>query len=252
MATAQYFAGGCSFHDFETLRVQQLNACFSASLKGIPPTPWRLQSSEAMYGDPNGWLPIPAHPFSWRMSEEQKQYLRTVRLRAYGDMASTFKHWKTHPERKLEDWKETELKPARSAYGELLQRRVAQVVASGSARDPRATMEAALEFVKSPAFGEVPFLKISSWLYAAAARKAVAQKNPPSPGFLGDVELIACLLHRPCRAYLNELQLTGRLTFDARVFSLANKAELIAFIDELERTAPSEQVLLADQLYGTN
>jgi hypothetical protein len=213
-----------------------------------------------MCGDPNGWLPIPPYAFFWRMSGEQKQYLRSVRQQSYDDMAVTFKHWKAHPERQLEDWKETELKAARPTYGQLLLRQVVQVVPSGSALDLRAVMEAVPEFIGSPAFGEVPFLKISSWLYATAARKASHQGSPPSRGFLCDVELIACLLpycdaiflDRQCGAYLNELRLARRLAFDARVFSVVNKAELLAFIDELERTAPPDQVRLSDQLYGTN
>jgi hypothetical protein len=259
MSTAEYFAGGCSFQDFDSLRIHQLTACFSARLGNVQPGPWRLHSSEVMHEDPNGWLPIPQRTFFWQMSEEQKQLLRGVRQRAYDDMATLFQHWKTHPERHLEDWKESELRPARSTYGELLLRNVVPVI-SGAALDPRAVMEAAMEFIQSPAFGEVPFLKISSWLYAPAARTALHQASPPSPGFLSDVELIACLLpycdamflDKPCRAYLNELQSTGRLAFDTRVFSLANKADFIDFIATTEVAAPPEQARLADWLYGRN
>lgn len=258
MRTAEHFAAGCSFQEFGTIREKQLKACFFANLKAEPTPSWRLQARDVIVGDTSGWVPIPQDPFLWQMSEEQTSLLRTIRQQAYADLTKVFKDWKSHPERRLADWFETELKPARKTYGALLLDIWQEDVAAGTELGLRAPTTV-LDFVESNAFAEVPFLKISSWLYATAARKALHQEKPPNRGFLGDVEFIACLLpycdaifvDRSCHAYLNELNSTRRLDLDTHVFSLANKDELIEYLYGLESTAPAEQLRIADQLYGT-
>ena len=168
-----------------------------------------------------------------------------------------FEHWKAYPERQLEKWMESELISARSGYGQQLWRILVREAVDDTKSDPKVLMEAVRTFISSPDFGVVPFVKISSWLYATAARQAKAQANPPSRGFLADVEFISCFLphcdavflDRQCRAYLDELRIAKRVEFDARAFSMANREGLIDFINELERSAPPEQLRLADRLH---
>ncbi len=254
MKTAEYFAGACSFFDFESIKARQIAGCFSAYLEGETRQPFHLPATDVTNINPHRWLPIPMLLPVWQMSEEQRDQLRRVR-ESYCDLSAVFKFWKANANRTIEDWKDREIPGARKC-GELLAPSLPQLAVRHH-RDIPTITKAALEFVASSAFAEVPFIKISSWLYATAAKKAVDQKEPPNRGFLADVEAIACLLpycdaiflDNECRAYLNELRRAGRLVFDTRVFSKSNTAELISHLGDLERNARPEIVDLADELY---
>jgi hypothetical protein len=255
MKTAGYFAGTCSFFDFEGIRSHQIRRCFSAYLEGAPQMPVRLQATDVTQVNPHGWLPIPMLIPLWRMSKEEINQLRSVREAAYRDVSDVSAFWKANANRTIEEWKDREIPGARH-YGKLLTPSLPQLSLRYD-RDIGIITKAALEFVTSSAFAEVPYVKISSWLYATAAKKAASQKEPPSRGFLADVEAIACLLpycdamllDNECRAYLDELRRAGRLVFDALIFSKSNMAALIPYLNDLEKNARSEIVSLAEELY---
>jgi hypothetical protein len=235
MLTAEYFASGCAFRDFATIRDEQLMASFLADFLGEGMPNWPSLISRVTFTDPHQRTLFPPRRILWRNSAEDVQLLRSVRKQSYDDVAGVFQSWKAHPERSIVEWKNSEIGPFRNHYAEQIIK-----LLRNSAAPEIGTRAEVFGFVNSLAFSEVPFLKISSWLYATAARKATHQVEPPSRGFLNDVEFIACLLpycdalfvDRQCSAYLNELQSAGRLVFDTRVFSLANKEDLLSYLDE--------------------
>jgi hypothetical protein len=209
--------------------------------------------------NPHRWLPIPNPSILWQMSQELKTYLRNVRQGGYDQMATVFRHWKSMPDRRLEEWREAESRSTRLPDGQTLLKNLPGL-ATRDGRDLRELCDAALKFIQSAAFTDVPFISISSWLFATAARKSKGQRKPPNRGFQQDVETIACLLpycdamfvDDTCRAYLNELQSTERLVSDTRIFSKGTMDDLINFIEQLESGVAPEILRLAEEVYGVN
>jgi hypothetical protein len=116
-----------------------------------------------------------------------------------------------------------------------------------------------IEYLSSPSLKAISFLKISSMMWAAIARKAASgMKRPPSRGMSNDIETISTLLpycdamfiDDECRGYLNEEPLRSELSYGTRLFSQNNKD---AFIDYLEGTKASitdEQLNYVRCVYG--
>lgn len=97
-------------------------------------------------------------------------------------------------------------------------------------------MQKAFGFLRSPSMKNVPFLKISTLMYAALARKAAAgQKKVPKASFFNDVRTISCLkpyydamiVDNECASLLNEEPLRTRITGGAKIFSLNTKEQFL-------------------------
>jgi hypothetical protein len=123
---------------------------------------------------------------------------------------------------------------------------------------PAQKLETALRFLKE-ATGDTPFRQIAGSIYACIAKKAAAQKKPPTQGFHNDVDVMSCILpycdamfmDREMAAYWREIQGTPsrRLPFETKLFSLFTKAEFLAYLDQLEQSVPERQSRLAREIY---
>lgn len=116
-----------------------------------------------------------------------------------------------------------------------------------------------VEYLTSTSLTEIPFIKISSMLYAALARKAAAgRKKLPNQGMADDIKFISALLpycdamfiDKECHGYLKEKPLSERINYRTKIFSLNNKSEFISYLNEIENTAPKEHLTIVDELYG--
>jgi len=114
------------------------------------------------------------------------------------------------------------------------------------------------DFLHSPSLKFVPFNRIGAALYASVARKAPHQKKYPTKGFFTDIDVISCLLPYcdamfldvECWTYLSELKRSGRLSYDARVFSVRNKNEFADYLDGLLAGVSLEHRRLVREIYG--
>jgi len=106
---------------------------------------------------------------------------------------------------------------------------------------------------------DVPFNRISSMLYAALARKAAAGRNkPPGQGIVNDIPLISILLpycdtiflDKECYGYLNEEPLKSDLNYGTRLFSISNRDELMAYLDDIEKSASEQHLSMVTAVYG--
>lgn len=106
---------------------------------------------------------------------------------------------------------------------------------------------------------EQPFFRISSYLFAALARKITAgQRKPPTRGFMNDVKAIsayaphvdAMFLDRECAALLNEEPLRSELPIRARIFSLQTADGFLEYLDGLAENSTAEVREGATLLYG--
>ena len=80
----------------------------------------------------------------------------------------------------------------------------------------------------------------------------------PTKGFFTDVDVISCLLPYcdamfldvECWSYLSELKRSGKLSYDARVFSLRTKNEFADYLDGLSARASLEHRRLVREIYN--
>lgn len=116
-----------------------------------------------------------------------------------------------------------------------------------------------VEYLTSTDLKDIPFIKISSMLYAAIARKTAAgKKKPLNQGMADDIKFISVLLpycdamfiDKECHSYLKEKPLSESIGYGTKIFSLNNKAEFINYLNEIENTASQKHLTTADELYG--
>lgn len=106
-----------------------------------------------------------------------------------------------------------------------------------------------------------PSHQIGSFLFAAISRKIVAgQKKLPTRGFMNDVRAIAAyapyvdamFIDRECAALLNEEPLKSLPHLNAKIFSINDAEEFLAYLAEIEAHAPIEVTQIAKSLYHLN
>jgi hypothetical protein len=124
--------------------------------------------------------------------------------------------------------------------------------------DPMAQLLKIGEYLQSPHFLRLPFVRISSMLCAAIARKAPSLKSPPNRGTTTDVTVIASALPY-CHAmfldngmagYLREKQLRDEVSrFGTRVFSPKSKTAFLAYLDEIEAKADERHLMWVKMTY---
>ena len=116
-----------------------------------------------------------------------------------------------------------------------------------------------VEYLDSSSLKDVPFIKISSMLYAALARKAATgRKKPPNQGMANDIEIISVLLpycnamfiDNECQTYLNEQPLHDAIDYGTKVFSQNIKDEFLNYLNDIELRAPREHLDKVNEVYG--
>lgn len=106
---------------------------------------------------------------------------------------------------------------------------------------------------------EIPHQKISSYLFAAVARRVVkGEKKIVDRGLMNDVRTIstyapyvdAIFIDKRCAALLKEEPLRAELEYKVRIFSLSDPDEFLAYLREIEGQTPSEVREYAEMIYG--
>ncbi|WP_037311503.1 hypothetical protein [Ruegeria halocynthiae] len=106
---------------------------------------------------------------------------------------------------------------------------------------------------------EIPHQKISSYLFAAVARRVVmGEKKIVDRGLVNDVRTIstyapyldALFVDKRCAALLKEDPLRTELEYKARIFSLNDPDEFLGYLREIEGGTPDETREYAAMIYG--
>lgn len=107
--------------------------------------------------------------------------------------------------------------------------------------------------------GEIPHQKISSYLFAAVAKRvAMGEKKIVDRGLVNDVRTIstyapymdALFIDKRCAALLKEEPLRVDLDYKARIFSLSDPDEFLGYLREIEGQTPDEVREYAAMIYG--
>ena len=106
---------------------------------------------------------------------------------------------------------------------------------------------------------EIPYQKISSYLFAAVAKRVVmGEKKIVDRGLMNDVRTIstyapyvdALFIDKRCAAILKEEPLRTELDYKARVLSMSNTDEFLGYLREIESQTPDEVREYAAMIYG--
>ncbi|WP_156815917.1 hypothetical protein [Ahrensia kielensis] len=106
---------------------------------------------------------------------------------------------------------------------------------------------------------EIPHQRISSYLFAAVARRVVmGEKRIVDRGLMKDVRTIstyapyvdALFIDKRCAALLKEEPLGTELEYKARIFSLSDPDEFLGYLREIEDQTPDEVREYAAMIYG--
>ena len=116
----------------------------------------------------------------------------------------------------------------------------------------------AMKFLQWSENDHIPENRISSYLFAALARRAASGQRRFSTGIINDVRAIsayapyvdAMFLDKECATLLSEPPLRDDLSYKARVFSLHSADEFLSYLDDLERQTPAPIAAAASIAYG--
>jgi hypothetical protein len=115
------------------------------------------------------------------------------------------------------------------------------------------------EFWDWPENQKMPFHRISSYLFAALARRlASGQKRLPSRGMMNDVNAIsaygpfvdAMFLDKECASLLTEEPLRSQVKLKAKIFSTTTGDAFVEYLRQLELQAPDDVRERASEIYG--
>ena len=134
------------------------------------------------------------------------------------------------------------------------------MVLRGRGLEDQALLEKAVEYLGSPDLINIPANHIAALLYAAIARKAASgQKAVPNRGTFADVHAIASLLpycdamfiDNAMAALLKEKPIDKEMSrYPAKIFSMNNKEEFMAYLDEIEAQVTPEHLSIIEDAYG--
>lgn len=120
------------------------------------------------------------------------------------------------------------------------------------------SLKKVVEFLRSPYLKNVPFIKISTLMYVALARKIVNGQKKAKASFFNDVRTISCLkpycdamfIDNECATLLDEEPLRTRISGGARIFSLNSKKEFLEYLEDIKLTIPKEHIEKVKEVYG--
>ncbi len=125
--------------------------------------------------------------------------------------------------------------------------------------DHSGAVEKATKYFLSAELASVPFINISSLLYAGLAwRAASGQKKASGRGMETDIRMVSVLLpycdamfvDREMHALLSENPTADRVGFRTKVFSARNSEEFITFLQSIKNDAPTKHLSLLKEVYG--
>ncbi|WP_157578019.1 hypothetical protein [Roseivivax halodurans] len=116
-----------------------------------------------------------------------------------------------------------------------------------------------MEFWHWDQLQKIPHQKISSYLFAAVARRvAMGEKRIVDRGLVNDVRTIstyapyldALFVDKRCAALLKEEPLEAELEYKARIFSLSDTDEFLEYLREIDGNTPDGVREYAAMIYG--
>lgn len=285
----ELLSGEVCFQDIETIRNLQMLTHCQNWISGNHDKRFEFQIDSVVYGNINHWTDVIYVSSTMPWQPEWIEALRNNRVQLHERISEVFSRWQTETGQSFDFWFHEEL----NDYGVSILKEVINYneriipVLSGeremhlsdfivppavktyeivfevfkttglAGKDLGAKL---YEYFRSPALVSLPFLRLSSMIFASVARKAAAgMKKLPSQGLSSDVDALSTLLpycdamfiDNECRAYFREEPLRSELlSFGTQLFSLSNKEAFLEYLDAIEASITEEHLQLIQLIYG--
>ena len=280
-------SGGVRFHDIEEIRNSQILTHCQNWIAGND-DPVEFQIDSIVYGNIDHWTDPIYVSVTMPWQPEWIENLRNSRIALHKRISDVFSRWQTEAGKSFDFWFNEEL----NDYGVSILKQViiynksitsvlnkerdmqwSDLIVPPAVRTYEVVFHVfqasglkekqlgakLYEYFTSPALASLPFLRLSSMIFASVARKAAAgMKKLPSQGLSNDVDAISTLLpycdamfiDNECRAYFDEEPLRSNLTHKARLFSLKNKEAFLEYLDSIKAGMTAEHAQIVDGIYG--
>ena len=263
---------GVSFCSHKTIKRFQIHEHAKNWISGKAQKELHLDVHSVVHGKINAWQDRLIISLNVQYDLDWIDDLRKTRERLHKGLSEVFKRWQSEKNKTFDDWFEEESmvfgrttleiylnylkrfagissKRAELAVNDIFPPSSVSLIHSIHNAFREAGIEDSdiwpktIEYLTSPFLKNVPFIKISSMLYAALARKAAADRKmkPPNQGMANDIEMISVLLpycdamfiDNECHTYLKEQPLRDAINYGTKVFSQNTKNEFLNYLDEL-------------------
>jgi hypothetical protein len=285
----ELLSGGVTFEHSETIKRFQLYHYATNWITGNKTKEIDLDINSVVRGEINVWQDRLIISVNINYSEDWLDDLRRVRDKTSESLCNVFKEWQNRKDKTFNDWFEIKsmsfgrtilkiyleylelsdkisagkLSPM-EAYSNiphanlLLIRSIKDAFIRAGMQEKNVWIKTG-EYLLSPSLKNIPFIKISSMLYAALARKAAAgRKKPPNQGMTNDIEIISTLLpycdamfiDNECHSYLKEKPLCDNINYGTKIFSQNNKEKFLEYLNDIEKNTPKKHFDKVCEVYG--
>lgn len=277
------------FEDFQWMIKWQVHECLEQWIRGDEIYRPSYERHRALRRAIHGWQDRLIFTANSKWSPEFLEEVKADREKVYLALTEVFKMWQSGG-KTFDEWLENE----KSNYGkaiweahlrhllnvrdilegkkkagdflELLPGDASQIISMvqedllGHKVPQAEVMQKTWKFLTSPMLTQIPYVQISSHLWASEARKAAGgKKHPPNQGTHDDFHTISTLvpyvdaifIDSVCWSYLQEEPVKGFMTsFPAKIFSPRNRDQFMNYLDEIENSASKDHLKLVDEVYG--
>lgn len=255
----RHFSRGIRFRAARQIKELQLREAAKNWASGKTPLVTTGDASAVVDGDLGGWAPTIDLKVNITWPAEVLSEVANDTAARDQAMANCRRYWAEHPEH-LEDTFRAEVEGFAGAVREAgpsgLLPAIVVGLREGGIGDRRSAVDG---FLRPEIVSQVPFVRLQALLYAGIARRvAHGQKTPLKASFTYDVEAASLFLpycdalfvDSAFRSLLTENPVAGKLGADIRIFA-AEDPGFLTYLSSLTDGAPTEQRLVAEDLYGS-
>lgn len=284
----ELLSAGISFYDHETIKRFQIHEHAKNWISGKPEKVPNLDIHSVVHGNINAWQNRFIVSVNLQYGKDCTNDLRENREKICEGLSEVFNRWKSEKNKTFDDCFEEESmtfgRLALQIYLNYLKRSTEislghiEISANDIFPQPAVIMirevqdvfkevgilgsdimQKTVEYLTSPSLKHVPFIRISSMLWASLARKATSgRKKPPNQGMANDIEIISVLLpycdavfiDKECHSYLKEKPLCDSIDCGTKIFSLENKEEFLEYLNGIETKTSKEHLNKINEVYG--
>ncbi|MDD5556864.1 MAG: hypothetical protein PHN82_06400 [bacterium] len=281
---------GVSFYASTEIKLLQIHEHCTHWASGDAGKSLDLDVTRVVSGEIHAWQEKMYFSVNMSYSEEDADEVRKARERIHVGLARVFHRWQSEKDRTFDDWfneeasafgqvtlqifRDAVIRRARIQAGQIEMTRndlyppyeasvifTIQDVLKEHGVQPSEIWPKTIEYLTSLYLRDIPFVKISSMLVAAIARKAASgMRKPPNQGMNNDIGVISVLLpycdamfiDNQCCSLLKERPLCERIAYNTDIFCQNAKDDFISYLDRIEKSASLGHFTKVKEVYGDN
>lgn len=279
-----HLSNGAKFRGTDDIRIVQIYQHVASKLGKAREGSKLIDPAGIIQGNYYAWFDRIRIDVDMPPSQEYIDELNRNKSLGHQNLAQVYQRWQQEPQKNFDDW----YKEEGTAYGRSI---ISRYIGAVFTEDPdkfiqgafsEANMlmmslrplmtdmtdadrlETSFKLLTDPDLLEVPSIKLSSLLWASLAHQAAhtGRAKLPNPGMINDIEMVSSILPYVDAIFVDR-EVYGLLThnkvksyidtnYRTKIFSNSNKQDLLAYLKEIETSAPKELMGKVKEVYGTN